>query len=67
MIRQLNYNEEFKFKNKEGVQNRISIYKDIKVFVNDENFIHNDVGPAGVGSGCLFGANLWCWNGIWVD
>lgn len=63
MIRQLKFQEKYKFKNKEGIQNRIFVYENIKVFVNDENLTHNDVGPA-----WDFGnmKGNWCWNGLWI-
>lgn len=63
MIKELKLGEEYKYYSSKDIRNVIKQRKDMKMFVNSENFVHNDVGPA-----CIYGNRKnWYWNGIDVE
>lgn len=61
-IRKLKTGEKYKYIVSDIKYSEVQI--DEKNFVNDKNFLHNDVGPAtkfGNGPG-----GFWHWNGRWI-
>lgn len=64
MIRQLKYGNEYKYEIRQNIFQNKFWEEEEKVFVNNENFIHNDVGPAYVLKGKV--RNNWFWKGILI-
>lgn len=63
MIRELKVNQEFYYWNN-GIRILSYSSKEIKVFINDENFLHNDVGAAWYHP--KIGGEWW-WNGFLIE
>lgn len=63
MIRRLKLKENYKIEEEGEKICYNHSWKGDKIFVNSENIIHNDVGPAVEREGSL---NFWHWNGEWI-